>query len=93
MPWTCDSQQKKKTCRIQDFAIPGDHRVKLKESKKRDMYLDLARELKKKQWNMKMRVIPIVIGALGTVTKGTGTEEFGNKRTRGDHPNYSIVDT
>ena len=33
-------------------------------------YLDPARELKKKRWNMKVTVIPIVIGALSTVTKG-----------------------
>ena len=33
-----------------DFTILADHRVKLKESKKKDKYLDLARELKK---NMK----------------------------------------
>ena len=45
----------------------ADQRVKLKESEKRDKYLDLARELKK-LWNMK--VIPIVIGALGTISKG-----------------------
>ena len=31
-----------------DHAIPVDHRVKLKESEKRDKYRDLARELKKK---------------------------------------------
>ena len=32
---------------------------------------DFARELKKKQlWNMKLMIIPIVIGAFGTVTKG-----------------------
>ena len=37
---------KKRTCRIVDFAISADHRVKLKETKKRDKYLDLARELK-----------------------------------------------
>ena len=38
---------------IMDFAIPADHRVKLKKkSKKRNKYLDLARELKKKLWNM-----------------------------------------
>ena len=36
---------------------------------KRDKYLDLARELKK-LWNMKVAIMPIVIGALGTVTKG-----------------------
>ena len=64
-----DSQQKKRTCRIVDFAIPADHWVKLKESEKRDKYLDLARELKK-LWNLKVTVIPIVIGALGTITKG-----------------------
>ena len=29
-----------------DFTVPADHRVKLKENKKRDKYLDLARELK-----------------------------------------------
>ena len=29
-----------------DFAVPVDHRVKLKENEMRDNYLDLARELK-----------------------------------------------
>ena len=29
------------------FATPTDHRVKLKESEKKDKYRDLARELKK----------------------------------------------
>ena len=52
-----------------DFAVPADHRIKLKECEKKDKYLDLARELKK-LWNMKVTFIPIVIGAFGTVTKG-----------------------
>ena len=52
-----------------DFAVPADQRIKLKESEKKDMYLDLARELKK-LWNMQVTIIPIVIGAFGTVTKG-----------------------
>ena len=65
----CNNQQKiKRTCRILDFAVPAHHRVKLKESKKKNKYLDLVRELKK-MWNMKVTVIPIVIDALGTVTK------------------------
>ena len=51
------------------FAVPADQKVKLKESEKRDNYLDLARELKKLR-NMKVTVISIVIGALGTFTKG-----------------------
>ena len=52
-----------------DFAVPADHWVKLKESEKRNKYLDLAGEIKK-LWNMKVTVIPIVIGMLGTATKG-----------------------
>ena len=52
-----------------DFAVPADHSVKLKENEKRDKYLDLPRELNK-LWNMKVTVIPIIIGVLGTVTKG-----------------------
>ena len=39
--------KKKRTCRIVDFAVPVDHRIKLKESEKKDYYLDLTRELKK----------------------------------------------
>ena len=44
-----------------------DHRIKLKECEKKDKYLDLARKLKK-LWNMKVTIIPIVIGGYGTVT-------------------------
>ena len=62
-------QQKKRTCKIIDFALPADQRIKLKECEKRDKYLDLARELKK-LWNMKVMIIPIMIDAFGTVTKG-----------------------
>ena len=59
--------KKKRTCKIVDFAVPADHRIKLKECEKKDKYLDLARELKK-LWDMQMTIIPIVIGAFGTVT-------------------------
>ena len=70
-PYNNQQQQKKKKkiCKIVDFAVLTDHRIKLKECEKRDKYLDLARELKK-LWNMKVTIIPIVIGAFGTVTKG-----------------------
>ena len=52
-----------------DFAVPADHRVKLKESKKKKKYFDLSRK-PKKLWNMKVTFIPIIICALDTVTKG-----------------------
>ena len=40
----------------------------MKENEKIDKYLDLARELKK-LWNMRIKMIPIVVGAHGTVPK------------------------
>ena len=52
-----------------DFTVPAKDGVKLKENVKEDNYLDFASELKK-PWNMKVSFIPIVIGALGTVSKG-----------------------
>ena len=51
------------------FTIPADHRIKLKESKKRDKFQDLAGELKRKLRNMTVTVIPIVIDALETISK------------------------
>ena len=53
-----------------DFAVPADHRVRLKESETKNKYLDLVRELKKKLCHMTMTFILIVISALGRVTKG-----------------------
>ena len=63
------NNKKKRICKIADFADSADHRIKLKEGEKKDKYLDLARELKK-LWNMQVTIIPFVIGAFGTVTKG-----------------------
>ena len=37
-----DRQEQKKTYWIVDFAVPTDNRVKLKESKKRDKFLDIG---------------------------------------------------
>ena len=61
--------KKKTTCKIVDFAVLADNRIKLKECEKKNKYLDLTRELKK-LWNRKVTIIPIVIGTFGTVTKG-----------------------
>ena len=61
-------RQKKRVCKIVDFAVLADLRVKLKESEKKNKYLDLAWKLKK-LWNMKVMVI-LVISLLDTVTEG-----------------------
>ena len=47
--------------------VPADRRYKTE--RKNYKYLDLAWELKK-LWNMKVTIVPFVIGAFGTVTKG-----------------------
>ena len=44
----CNKQQlKKRNRKIVDFAVPADHKIKLKECEKKDKYLDLAKEWKK----------------------------------------------
>ena len=74
-------KKKKKICKIVDFAVLADHRVKLKESVKKDKYLDLARELKKNLWSWYI---------YRKIIKGTG--RLGNKRTSGDHPNIYTIE-
>ena len=41
---------KKRTCRVIDFAVQADHRVKIKAREKSDKYLYLTRELRKWRW-------------------------------------------
>jgi hypothetical protein len=51
-----------------DVAIPGDRNVIKKEAEKILKYKDLTREIQR-MWNVKARVIPVVIGATGTISK------------------------
>ena len=62
------NKKKKRICKIVDFSVLADYGIKLKECEKKNKYIDLARKLKK-QKNMKVTLIPIVIGAFDTVTK------------------------
>ena len=63
------------------------------ECEKKHKYLDLARELKK-QWNMKVTIMPIEIDAFGTVTKGLlkGLEELEVDWMSADHQNNNIIE-
>ena len=49
---------------IIDVAVPGDGRVVGKEREKRERYMFLAEEIKR-LWNVRARVVPVVIGCLG----------------------------
>ena len=58
----------KKLYQIVDFAVPYDTKVNTKEVEKIEKHQDLARELTK-LWNMKVSIIPVIVGALGTTPK------------------------
>ena len=57
----------KKTCNIIDIAVPGDGGIVQKEKEKVEKYQYLRREVAR-LWNVKAKVVPIVVGALGAVT-------------------------
>ena len=61
-------------CQIIDFAIPKDTRVDDKEVEKIETYLNLARELKK-VWNIKVTVLPLVVGALWLLSPAKALEK------------------
>ncbi len=54
---------------------PGWPQNKTEKSEKKDKYLDLAREMKK-LWNMKVTIIPIVIGAFAVYQKHFYFKQF-----------------
>ena len=56
----------RRTAKSSDVAIPEDGRVRAKEDEKVEKYQDLAREVRK-MWGVRIKVIPIVVGALGTI--------------------------
>ena len=59
--------REKKTCNIIDIAIPVDAGIVEKEKEKIEKYQDLRREVAR-LWNVKAKVVPIVVGALGAFT-------------------------
>ena len=51
------------------MTVPSDRNIALKEIEKKSKYKDLELEIRR-MWHMKTIVIPVVVGALGTVKKG-----------------------
>ena len=76
-----------RTCKIVDFAVPADNRIKLKEWEKKDKYLDLCKEHAGDNytncnwcfWKSNKRI-------------AKGTRGLRSWRTSGDHPNDSIIE-
>ena len=65
--------KKGRTCKIIDFAFPGDSSTEEKGKEKIEKYQDLRRELQK-IWNVRVKIIPLVVGSLGAIPK-----QFGNR--------------
>ena len=58
----------KNECKIIEFACPFDSRIEAREKDKTKGYNNLKGELKK-IWDMPVKGIPVVVGALGTIPK------------------------
>ena len=58
----------KGTCMLIDAAISGDRNVIKKEAEKILKYKDLTIEIQR-MWNVKTKVIPVIIGATGAISK------------------------
>ena len=53
-----------------DVTVPADKNISLKEFEKLSKYKDLEIEVTK-MWKLKTKTIPVVIGDLGIIKKGT----------------------
>ena len=57
---------------IVDFACPMDRNVETKEIEKKNNYEKLKEELER-IWKTKIKIVPVIIGALGTVSANLET--------------------
>ena len=60
--------EKKRECTLVDILVPSDTNIVLKTSEKICKYRDLQIEISR-CWTMNTKVVPIVVGTLGTVGK------------------------
>ena len=63
--------KKERSCKIIDFAFPGDSRIEEKEKNKIEKYQELGRELQK-IWNVRVKIILLVVGSLSAIPKQSG---------------------
>ena len=61
--------EKEKICILIAVAIPADRNVVQKEAEKRLKYKSLCIEIQH-MWNLKCKIIPVITGVTGIVTKG-----------------------
>ena len=64
---------KERSCKIMDFAVPGDSRIEEKEKDRIEKYQDMGMVLQK-IWNVKVKITSLVVCSLGAIPK-----QFGNR--------------
>ena len=74
---------KEKTCMLIDMSIPSDANISSKEFEKIAKYKDLQIEIQK-MWHMRTETVPVIVGALGMIKKGT--KKLINKIPGGPYP-------
>jgi len=62
------SDNEKGTCMLTDTEISGERNVIKKETEKSLKYKDLTTQIQR-MWNVKTKVIPVITGATGTISK------------------------
>ena len=81
-----------RTCKIMDFADLANHRIKLKESEKKDKCLDLARELKKNygtwRWQLYQSWVVLLLQSPKDYQRDWKTWRQGDEW---DYLNYNII--
>ena len=60
--------KKEKTCLLLDISIPNDKNTSVKTYEKLAKYKDIEIEISK-SWNVNVKTIPVIIGALGAINK------------------------
>ena len=84
---------KKRAYWTEDFTVPTDHSVKLKNNEQRNKYQNLARELNKTMEHVSdCYTICNWCAWYSNEMFGTRTRGLGNKRKSEEHQNYSIVE-
>ena len=59
-----------KTCQLIDMGVSADSNISAKEFEKLSKYKNLEIEIAK-MWKVKTKTIPVIVGALGMIKKGT----------------------
>lgn len=69
-PYITIKDLEEKTCKLLDFTFPLDINISAKQFEKLSNYKNLQMEIER-MWQLKTSVIPIVVGALVLVKRGT----------------------